>query len=160
MAFNKSLKFHELCKTFTFLFHEVIESFFKHVIYERHEILHSPKVVFASPQMLEWINSRTSKALGTPSLRKSYWCCFSSTHLSQKGSFFPSLINHKPSTMLHCVMSSTLRCPSHSCHKWRFYYLQPMTWAHSFALNLVSLSPRLITWMHSFLLNFVLHCIV
>lgn len=117
LAFNKSLELHELCKTFTFLFHEVIESFFKHVIYERHEILHSPKVVFASPQMLEWINSRTSKAFDASSLGKSYQCCFSSTHLSQNGSFFPSLVNHKPSTRLHCVMSSTLKCPSHSCHK-------------------------------------------
>jgi len=42
LAFNKSFKLHELSKTFTFLFHEVIESFLKHVIYEHHKILRPP----------------------------------------------------------------------------------------------------------------------
>lgn len=70
LDFNKSLKFHELYKAFSFLFHEVLELFSKHVIYEFTKYFAPPtKMVLVGPQMSKWINSNTSEAFDALSVR-------------------------------------------------------------------------------------------
>lgn len=84
------------------------------------------RVVLVSPQTSKWINSNTFEAFNALSLGKGSQCCFLNTHLSQNGNFFPSIINDKPSTRLCCASNftfPTLRCLSHSCHKWWLNFL-------------------------------------